>query len=188
MFDITELNKPFQTLINLATGLPMNRILMANQAQESPRDAFCTYNIEPSGTQGAPRTTQELVDAVDCDIQDWKDAEVTTIQRVKLRVSVQFFRDGARNSAWLMHKCNYRSSVSEHLLRNELQWSGASTPNNLTDLEQAEYRQRYQLDINLIAEGKVKDLVLLAHSIGWNVDDEQGNAIASGDTTDPIVV
>ena len=188
MYNIEELNKPFQLLIHYATGLPLNRILVANQAKTSPNDLFCTYNIEPSGTQGAPRRERILVKAKDCDIPDWEDMEETTIQRVKLRVSVQFFSDGARDAAWKMQKCNFRSSVSEHLLRNEMQWSGATSPSNLTDLEQAGYRQRYQLDVNLIAEGKIKDLVLLANSISWQIDDEKGNELASGDTTDPIVV
>lgn len=188
MFDIIELNKPFQRLINLATGIPLDRIIPANQGKTSPRDLFCTYNIQPVGTQGAPRRENALVPAEDCDIPNWMDTEETTIQRVKVRVSTQFFRDGAKDAVWKMHKCNWRSQVSSHLLLNEMQWSGASTPNNLTDLEQAEYRQRYQLDVNLIIEGKVKDLILLAHSIGWNIDDEKGNNLVSGDTTDPIVV
>jgi len=188
MFDITELNKPFQLLVHYATGLPLNRILPANQGETSPRDLFCTYNVQPSGTQGAPRREQFFVPAQDCDIPNWEDSEETTIQRVKVRVSLQFFRDGARDAAWKMLKCNYRNSVSEHLLRNEMQWSGTTMPNNLTDLEQVEYRQRYQMDVNLIVEGKIKDLVLMAHSIGWKIDDEEGNELASGDTTDPIVV
>ena len=188
MFKIEELNKPFQLLIHYATELPLNRILEANQGKPSPRDSFCTYRIMPTGTQGAPRRSQSYVPAQDCDIPNWEDSEETTIQRVKVRVGVQFFRDGAKDYSWMMHKCNYRNSVSEHLLRNEMQWSGATTPNNLTDLDQAEYRQRYQLDVNLIVEGKIKDLVLMARSIGWKIDDEEGNELASGDTTDPIVV
>lgn len=188
MYDIIELNKPFQELIHLATGYPLNRILVANQGQSSPRDPFCTFRIMPTGTQGAPRREQTLVPTQDCNIPNWMDTEETTIQRVKIRVSVQFFRDGAKDAAWKMHNCNWRTPIANHLLINKMQWSGATSPNNLTDLEQAEYRQRYQLDVNLIVEGKVKDLILLAHSIAWNIDDEEGNDIADGDTTEPYVV
>jgi len=184
MLDIEELNKPIQLLIHYATGLPLNRILKGNQAESSPRDLFCTYTAQPEGVKYAPSMNQKLVPAQDCDIPNWEDVEVEYVQAVKVRVSIQFFRDGAKDAAWKMGHSNWRNSVSEHLLRNELWWSGASTPNNLTDLEQAEFRQRYQLDVRLVVAGRIKEIILVANSIAGNIDDENGNDLADGDTSE----
>lgn len=186
MIDLDQVDKPFQELIHLATGLPMNRIIKANQSKNLPRDPCCLYNVQPSLPQGAPRKSQVEVDAEDCDIPNWKDFDVTTIQRVRVRVSCNFYRYPAEDYAWKLPNCNWRQPISDHLLINQMQWNGTSTPNNLTALVQGEYDQRYQVDVNLVVEGEVKDLVLQAASIGWHIEDELGNVLSEGDTSDTI--
>lgn len=186
MIKLDEIDKPFQELIHKATGLPLNRVLKANQGKNLPRDACCFYNVQPLMPQGAPRAFSEEVDAKDCDLPNWKDLDTTTIQRVKVRVSCNFYRYPAEDYAWMLSRCNYRQPVSDHLMLNEIQWGGSSTPNNLTALAQGEYDQRYQVDINLVVEGKVKDIILKAASIGWKIEDEKGNLLSEGDTSGTI--
>ena len=171
MNSIQELYRPFQELIHLATGLPLKRIIVADQAKGSPKnDPFCTFKVVVTGTQGAPRTIQTLVAAEDTNLFGHQDADVTTVQRVKIRVSVNIFRQGAMDAAWKLEKCNYRQPIEAHLLEHQIQWSKTSPVLDLTDLEQTQYRQRAHIDLNLIVEGKTMDRVLIADSIETNVD------------------
>lgn len=184
MYELDDISKAIQVLISKATGLPLNRVLKANQGKSSPIDEYCTYNIQPNGFIGQGwETNQELVDAVDCDIPDWKDSETTTTYYLKLRVSCNFMRDRAKDRAWMLGQCESRHVIREHLLINNIWWSGCGTPNNLTDVVQADYVTRSQIDMNLVVGAQVKDIILLAHSISWNVADELGQQVSAGETT-----
>ena len=170
---IKDLHKAIQTMISLATGLPMNRVIKAGQGKPLPKGNSCFYKVTPVRTMGAPYKMGVPIVAIDCTIPGWEDKEETLYQKMLLNVSVHFYGDAAPDNVMSLKRCNHRHKVSRHLFASRLQWSGAGVPNDLSELVSGEIEQRFHIDINLVIDTESdSEVILMAHSIRLQMDDE----------------
>ena len=173
MKKIEDAHKAIQTLIHLATKLPLNRVIKSRQGQNLPRGNSCFYKLTPLRTIGAPYKLDTPIAAVDCDIEDWEDKEQILYQKMLMTASVHFYGSDAPDNCMKLKRCNHLHSISGHLYQNNIQWSGAGMPNDLSELLEAKIQQRFHIDINFVVDAESdSEIILMAHSIRYEMDDD----------------
>jgi len=183
---LDDLYVDLQRIVSLASGVPLSRTILAEQGRPAPEpedELYATYNPIPVRAVGQPRQELSLVDATEDFNEtllgaDWQDFEQTVISQLELMVSINFFNDGARDSAWRMHNANHSWSVTDALWAAEIGWRYCSDVRNMTDLLQAGLQQRYQVDLNLYVETAIVDNVLRAAGFSVTIEDEAGNIVS----------
>lgn len=188
---ITELDSLYvalQRLVSLASGVPQARVILADQGRPPPEpvgDLYATYLPVPVRAVGQPRKSRELVPAVEDFNEsllgaDWEDFEETTISQLDLMVSCNFLNGAARDAAWRMHNANHRWPVTEALWADKIGWRYASEARRLTNIDQAGFQPRYQVDLFVYVETQITDEVLRAAGFSYNIEDKAGNVLVEG--------
>lgn len=168
MRDISDLYELLQGLVSICTGLDTSRIVLADQGRSPPpgNTLYATYNPIPVRAYGHPSQRLEFAPAHEshCDNlgEDWQDLEEITATSMEFMISVNFFNDGARQAAMMLHNANFRSPVSDYLFTHQLGFRYVSNPRNLSTHSQSEIQQRWQADIHMFISHEVTSAVLRA--------------------------
>lgn len=185
---LDELRTDLQALVSLASGIPLARVILADQGRPPPEpstDLFVSYLPVPVRAVGAARKSRSLTPGTDFDAAavgaNWEDFEELTISQLELIVSCNFVNEGARNAAARLQSSQFRAPVNERLFTSNLAWRFTSEVRDLTAVDQAGLQPRFQLDIQMYAEVSITDTVLRANSAILTIEDEAGNVIHSGE-------
>jgi len=177
---LSELDIPVYQVISEATGLV--QIIKSNPDASAPPGDYGTYSIQPIRAYGHPRTEQEDIDAIEpIPSFSWQDIRFYTITAMELMVSINFFGDSAKDNAMKMYSACFRPAIDDILRDNNIAWRYCSEARNLTYVEQATIERRYQLDLHLYAEVQATDDIYRAASVDVEVQDEDGNILASSE-------
>ncbi|CUR48492.1 Phage protein [Alloalcanivorax xenomutans] len=181
MTSLDELNAVLHGLVVMITGIPANRVILANQRAPKPKgdSLYATYNPIPVRAYGHARRYYEEIPAIeDAAETGWKDLKQTVVTTLELMLSVNFYNTGSKDAAWRMQNASYLSPVSEYLFVNEIGWRTASPVRNLTAPQRAAYQSRHQLDVDLVVEGEQSATILAAAYGLVKIYDEDGNLIS----------
>lgn len=182
---ITDLYSALQEIVATATQVDASRVIVADQGRPPPEpqgDLYVTYKPVPVRAYGHPRKDRELTPAEETGpTQNWEDYAETTVTQLELLVSVNCMNEGAREAAWKLHNAGFRQVIRELTVANEIGWRYVSEIRDLTAIYQAGAQPRYQADINLYVETAITDTILRAAAFSFEVEDEDGNIIATGE-------
>jgi len=189
----TDLFADLQGILAEASGINADRVILADQGRPPPANpeanVYATYKPIPVRAYGQPRKDLALVDAVesyDASLgSDWQDFEETTVTQLEVMVSCNFIggavADGAaRDAAWQVQSASHRLPVFERLRTAGLAWRKAGEVRDLTEVIQGGFLPRYQVDVDLFTEAGVTDEILRAAAFSFDLEDRDGNIIASG--------
>ncbi|WRQ13129.1 tail completion protein [Vibrio phage vB_VpM-pA2SJ1] len=182
MLNYDELGEKCVSLVRLITGLDEQNVLIADQGispEYMPKGLYATVKIVSDQNIGASGKGQQADDeeinvpGVDnaVDIVD------ITKRQVLLRVSINFYRQGARAYASSLQDASRRYIVSKFLWENKLGWQRTGAVNDLTDLQNAGYEERAQIDVYLYAEDIIRDIIPAIYHTSIIVEDEKGNKL-----------
>jgi hypothetical protein len=204
---LDELHVALQEVVSVASGVPLSRVILADQGRgppEPPNSLYATYNPVPVRAYGQPRKDRTLVEGERTALQvddtsvlavddsgtllglatgpstDHQDLEEITVTQLELMLSVNFLNEGARDAAMKMQNANFRYPVSVLLNTNQIGWRNASEIRRLTQLTQGGLQPRYQTDLDLFVEMGITDNILRAAGFSFTVEDESGNTVATG--------
>lgn len=178
--DWDQLDVSIHGLLVACTGLPVNRVIKANQDRSEPgNDLYMTWNAIPVRAVGFPRRTMEEIPEIEpSDFVNWTDLEETIISQLDMIVSVNCYNSGAKDLAFKLQHANHLSSIADYCAANGIGWRYTGAARGLTGLQQAAYQTRYQLDIHLYIETAISGKLLAAASAKVKIYDEAGNIIA----------
>lgn len=181
---LDELHVALQELVSTASGVPLSRVILADQGRpppDPPDELYATYNPIPVRAYGQPRKDRELTPAEETGpTQNWEDLAETTVTQLDLMLSVNFLNENARDAAMKMQNANFRVPVHAILWNNGIGWRNASEVRRLTELTQGGLQPRYQTDVDLFIETSITDTVLAAAGFSFEIEDNSGNTVATG--------
>lgn len=182
---VTDLYTALREIVATATQVDISRVIVGDQGRPppEPEDAlYVTYKPVPVRAYGHPRKDRELTPAEETGpAQDWEDYAETTVTQLELMVSVNCLNEGARDASWKLHNAGFRQPIRELTVANNIGWRYVSEIRDLTGIYQAGVQPRYQADINLYVETAITDTILRAAAFSFEVEDEDGNIIATGE-------
>lgn len=140
-----ELFQKLRPVIQLVTGLPNGKVVMADQSITAPPGEYCT--IRPSQTiaergQANVYAKNAPGDLVETDVR----------AQIVGSCSVNFYRGNALAYARKLHQCNKRPDVSMMLFKSGIGWGGTDAVNNLTALQAANWEPRAQVTVRVLYE------------------------------------
>ncbi|EMB4322229.1 hypothetical protein RJ492_001201 [Pluralibacter gergoviae] len=174
---LDELLDVFRELVSITTGVPLDRVILADQGRSAPAglEVYATYNPIPIRAYGQVRRTRELsAPAEQSDPalgSDWQDMQETACSSLEITLSTNFFNEGAVHAAMMLQNANFRSPVSEFLFSHQIAWRYTGNLQNLTSLMQAGLQPRFHADIHLFIDHEVSYPVLRA--AGFRIETTQ---------------
>lgn len=166
METLDELHGTLQTLVSMASGVPLGSVILANQGRPALNGLHATFNPIPIRAYGQVRRKREYIAPIEEHDpalgSDWQDLREMACTSMEVLLSVNFYNEGAANAAMRLHNANFRAPVSEFLFRNQIAWRYVGNNRNLAGLMQASVQPRYQADIHLFIEHEVSYPVLRA--------------------------
>ena len=185
MLDYNKLGEQCVELVRLITGLDENNVFIADQgipADLMPKGLYATIKIISDQNIGASGKDQEEQPAQNFPgVKDAVDIVDITKRQVLLRVSVNFYREGSRAYASSLQDASRRFIVSKFLWENKLGWQRTGAVNDLTDLQNAGYEERAQVDLFLYAEDVIRDIIPAIYHTSIIVEDENSKKLYEGD-------
>jgi hypothetical protein len=180
MQNIADLYEVLQNIVVLASGVPLDSVILADQGETAPSGLHATYKLIPVRAVGHPRKEREDIAAYDTTVYDWTDFEETTFSQMEFILSCNFFNEGAENAAWKMHNANFIESLKQYLYVNSIAYRYCSEVRNLTQLAQAGMQPRYQVDVHLYIESEVSEIVLRAAGFTLEIIDTNSHVLYTG--------
>lgn len=169
MLVLSELNEIFLELISLASKVPIDKIILADQGKPTQNFGLATYAtykpipIRAYGQVHYKREEIAPIEEYDPALGDkWTDLKETACTSMEIMLSVNFFNDGAEQAAMMLQNANFRNPISDYLFSKDIAWRYTSNPRNLSAIFQAGIQQRWQTDIQLFVEHTVSYDVLRA--------------------------
>lgn len=175
MSDIEESSCVFQQLIGLATGIPQQQIILANQGLSPPEGdrLYATYYPVPMRAYGQVRREREYSEPIEPYDPllgaEWRDLTETAYTSVEVMLSVDFYHQGAVSAGLRLQNANFRLPVSAFLFQNKIAWRYVSDSRNSETLPQAEVQPDYRADIFLFIEVAESYAVLSAAGFNTNI-------------------
>ena len=176
-----ELFDVLRPIVASVTGV--SNVILADQVSSTgsglPSPSGEYASIEPKqsvsqrGQANLYRATSATPQSVDIDVR----------AQIIVEVSVNVFRGvDAISRIDRVIECNKRPAVSAALRAAKLGWQRTSAPNNLTRLQSGNPEQRAQIYIYLYYETTSIEVINSIESAGWEIQYEDGQIIASGET------
>lgn len=170
MQKIGELYGTFQQLLHMITGIPLNRIILANQGRSPPagNELYATYNPIPVRAYGHVSRTHEEIDPIEpVSITGLKDLNETVHTNMMFMLSVNFFNEGAADAAMSLANADLHEPITQFLYENNIGWRYVSNLRSLAGIYQAGVQPRYQADIHLFIEKTTSYAVLQAAGFSY---------------------
>ena len=140
-----ELFQKLRPVIQLVTGLPNGKVVMADQNEKAPAGEYCTIR---------PRQTVDQRGQANIHAKNAPGDLVETDVRAQIvgSCSINFYRGNALGHAEKLHQCNKRPDVSLMLFKSGIGWGGTDAVNNLTALQAANWEPRAQVTVRVLYE------------------------------------
>lgn len=179
MLDEKALSKAVCRIVVAATGLPANKVILADNNTAAPAGSYCAVRLQNPEQFGQALNSQRNVPAED-DPQ-YTDIIAKVATQFTLGFSINFYRSGAMGYASALCEANKREPIKALLRTAKLGWSRVSPINNLTGLSQAAMEERSQLTLYLYGESVAEDRIQRIYRVGFSAQTEQSGAIAQGE-------
>jgi hypothetical protein len=179
MLDEKALSKAVCRIVVAATGLPANKVILADNNTAAPSGSYCAVRLQNPEQFGQALNSQRNVPAED-DPQ-YMDIIAKVATQFTLGFSINFYRSGAMGYAASMCEANKREPIKALLRTAKLGWSRVSPINNLTGLYQAAMEERSQLTLYLYGESVAEDRIQRIYRVRFSAQTEQSGAIAQGE-------
>lgn len=179
MLDEKALSKAVCRIVVAATGLPANKVILADNNTAAPAGSYCAVRLQNPEQFGQALNSQRNVPAED-DPQ-YTDIIAKVATQFTLGFSINFYRSGAMGYASSLCEANKREPIKALLRAAKLGWSRVSPINNLTGLYQAAMEERSQLTLYLYGESVAEDRIQRIYRVGFSAQTEQSGAIAQGE-------
>jgi hypothetical protein len=179
MLDAKALSKAVCRIVVAATGLPADKVILADNNTAAPSGSYCAVRLQNPEQFGQALNSQRNVVAED-DPQ-YMDIITKVATQFTLGFSINFYRSGALMYASAMCEANKREPIKALLRTAKLGWSRVSPINNLTGLYQAAMEERSQLTLYLYGESIAEDRIRRIYRVGFSAQTEQSGATAHGE-------
>ena len=180
----SDLVVPVHEILMEATGLPANRVINADQGREVPAENCVFFKVRQDMALGQPKAKRTLVDPVSpTDLPNWKDYQIDYTQNNRVKVSINCYGPDAQEAAADIQKMAWRYNVKQKIDSALLGFVDSTAPNDLTALVDADYQQRYQLEIRFLYDRLIRSQVERIHSVEYTVNDQLGEELAKGEVT-----
>ena len=185
---IDDILPAIQEIISLASGVPLNRVILGNQGRAAPSGnaPYISYLPTPLRVYGRP-TVSALKDAAPVEGYDpsldslidggWKDFNQTLSTNWIIMVSITVFNEGADTVCMKLPFATSRSDILAFASKNEVSIRQTSNVRNLSAVMQAGVQPRYNVDMELWARLDVNIDVLRAARVPFVIRESDSNKI-----------
>lgn len=188
MKSIDDILPALQEIISIASGVPMQRVILGNQGHGAPagNDPYISYLPTPLRAYGRPHSS-DLKDVAPIEDYDksldslidggWVDFNQTLSTNWIIMVSITVFNEGADTIAMKLPFATSRNDILTIAKKSEISIRQSSDVRNLSGLMQAGIQPRYNLDVEFWARLDVNIDILRAAHIPFIIREADSNKI-----------
>ena len=177
MLDFLSVGQKVRGLVILATGMPEEKVIFANQDGPRPKQTFCTVNIIAEQNLGQANENFVPTKKIATPQGIFRNFYATVERPVQFTNSLNFYGAEAKSLASSLQQANKRSIIGSYLLEQGLGWLQAKSVRDLTDIEFGRYFQRAQLDLDLMTMDTVTDEVFQTYTIEVGVSSPNSDSV-----------
>lgn len=165
-------------VVRLATGLPGNRIIEADNNRHAPKGEYCAIKISRAARErGRAFQTFTNSDPVSSPIGEVNDVVQNIGQQMLQEVSFNFYRGNAHDYARKMLAADVRFDVSDLLMTNSVGIMGRTGVNDLTALQSGNKEPRAELSLTVASVDVQTVTVNGIYSATVSVENESGQVL-----------
>ncbi len=184
-----EIYDVFHQIITTVTGLPVTSVIPADDNEESPSGPYASIKVgQARGQRGHANQYLKNTDLVDSPIGQVRDVEHDIRAQLTCDISVNFYREGAGESASKLYQASKRPDISQLLYQSNIGWRNANAINDLSFLQSKEMEERAQLIITIWHEQTQTVTTNAIYSTTISVENEEGDTIQTETIDSPVGV